>query len=104
VAISQQKKPVLGVAHGNTHAVQNKDVKHEVQEEVVEDRVELQVHEQNDVEVGTEYGVKLLCTNQFTQKPKLVRKGGQIMYTLILPPRTNPRNDPCLHFLTLRWA
>jgi hypothetical protein len=63
VAIWTQKKPVASVAHGNTHAVQIKDVKLEVEEEVVEEWVELQVHEQNDVEVGDEDGVKLLFTN-----------------------------------------
>jgi hypothetical protein len=47
--------------------------------------VELQVHEQNDVEVGNGDGVKLLCTNQFTQKLKLIEKDRQIIYTLILP-------------------
>jgi hypothetical protein len=46
--------------------------------------VELQVHKQNDVEVGDEDGVKLFCTNQFTQKLKLIGKGGPIIYTLIL--------------------
>jgi hypothetical protein len=46
--------------------VQIKVVKLDVAEEVVEERVELQVHEQNDVEVGDEDDVKLLCTNQFT--------------------------------------
>jgi hypothetical protein len=47
--------------------------------------VELQVRKQNDVEVGDEVGVKLFCTNQFTQKLKLIGKGGQTIYTLILP-------------------
>jgi hypothetical protein len=36
VVTSQQKTPVVGVAHGNTHVVQIKDVKHEVEQEVVE--------------------------------------------------------------------
>jgi hypothetical protein len=67
MAISQQKKPVTGIAHGNTHAMQIKDVKLEVEEEVVEERVELQVHKQNNVEVGDEDDVKLLFTNQFTE-------------------------------------
>jgi hypothetical protein len=49
--------------------------------------VELQVRKQNDVEVGDEVGVKLFCTNQFTQKLKLIGKGGQTIYTLILPSR-----------------
>jgi hypothetical protein len=40
VAISQQKKTVIGVPHVNTH-VRIKDVKHEVDEGVVEERVEL---------------------------------------------------------------
>jgi hypothetical protein len=29
------------------------------------------------------YHVRLLCSNQFTQKLKLINKGGQIIYTLI---------------------
>jgi hypothetical protein len=41
VAISQQKKTVIGVPHVNTHVVRIKDVKLEVDEEVVEERVEL---------------------------------------------------------------
>jgi hypothetical protein len=44
VAMSQKKKPVAGMAHGSTHTVQIKDVKLEVEEEVVEERVELHVH------------------------------------------------------------
>jgi hypothetical protein len=59
--------------------MQIKDVKLEVEEKVVEQRVKLQVHEQNDVEVGNEDGVKLLYTNQFNQKLKLIGKGGQII-------------------------
>jgi hypothetical protein len=90
VAISQQKKPVAGVAHGNTHVVQIKDVKLEVEEDVVEQRVELQVHEKNDVEVKDDNGVKLLCTNQFTQNLKLIEKAGKIIYTLILPITCSP--------------
>jgi hypothetical protein len=85
MAISQQKKPVTGIAHGNTHAMQIKDVKLEVEKEVVEERVELQVHKQNNVEVGDEDDVKLLFTNQFTEKLKLSDKGGQIIYALALP-------------------
>jgi hypothetical protein len=41
VAISQQKKTVIGVPHVNTHVVRIKDVKLEVDEGVVEERVEL---------------------------------------------------------------
>jgi hypothetical protein len=63
VAILQQKKPVAGIAHGNTQTMQIKDVKLEVQEEVVAEQVELHVHQQNDVEVGDKDGVKVLCTN-----------------------------------------
>jgi hypothetical protein len=45
LAISQQKKSATGVAHGNTHTVQMKDVKLIVEEGVMEQRVEeLQVH------------------------------------------------------------
>jgi hypothetical protein len=79
MAISQQKKSATGITNNNTHAMQIKDVKLEVEEKVVEQRVKLQVHEQNDVEVGNEDGVKLLYTNQFNQKLKLIGKGGQIV-------------------------
>jgi hypothetical protein len=52
VAIWQQTNPVASVAHGNTHDVQIKDLKLDVEEVVVEELVELQVYQQNDVEVG----------------------------------------------------